>query len=166
MNLIVSGTGLILLGRPWLGLALAVWFTLGIEAALCGGLVAPAAIPSWLTWLASASALAGWVMAQVLLVMRIRLLSDPNLPTELAVLRRLAESALARKDFRAARSALLVALSVDDSDAATRVMWARLLTATGGGWRARRAWLGAGRLDTERQFRAEIEEALDRRKIT
>lgn len=166
MNLIVAGSGLILLGRPWLGLALAVWFTLGAEAALCGGLIAPTAVPPWLAWLAGLSALTGWIMAQVLFVMRVRLLGDSNLPIELAVLRRLAESALARGDFKAAKSALLVALSVDDSNVAARVIWARLLMATAGRWRARRAWLSAARMDTKGQFGPEIDEALDRLKIT
>lgn len=162
MNVLVPGTGLIVLGRPWLGLALAVWFGLGAEVAACGTLIAPATIPSLISLVSAGLAGAAWILGQVLLVMRIRFLRDPNLPAELALLRQLAEEALARGDHKAARSALLLALSLSDSDLATRILWARLLAVSASRGRARRAWLGAARLDADQEFAEEIRLALAR----
>jgi hypothetical protein len=152
MNLLVPGTGLILLGRTWLGVAVAV----------CGAWIAPAVIPAGVTLASAGLAAAAWLVAQGLLISRVRFLRDPNLPAELALLRQMAESAIARGDYRAARSALAVALSIDDADVATRVLWARLLTLTASRSRARRAWLGAARLDSNQEFVDEIRDALSR----
>ena len=63
---------------------------------------------------------------------------------------------------RAARSALVMALSIDDVDILTRILWARLLTLTASRSRARRAWRGVARLDGKREFSLEIRDALDR----
>ncbi len=78
MNVVVPGTGLILLGRSWLGLAVAVWFGLGSEVAACGMLIAPATIPGAMTMTAACFAGAAWVVGQGLLAARIRFLRDPN----------------------------------------------------------------------------------------
>src|SRR5690606_17477804 len=93
---------------------------------------------------------------------RLRFLNHPRLPEELAILRRLAESSLEHGDLEEARSALLIALSINDCDVATRVLWARLLSASGQRGRARRAWRLAARLDEQQQFAPEIREALQR----
>jgi hypothetical protein len=162
MNAIVPGTGVMALGQPWLGLAIAVWFALGAELAACGVLIAPVTMPSFLMAGGFLFAGAAWVLAQVLLATRIRFLCDPGLPGELEILRQHAEAALARADHKAARSALLIALSIDDSDLPARVLWARLVTATASRARARRAWMGIARLDTEGRFTAEIQAALER----
>ena len=161
LNLLVPGTGLIWLGRPWLGMALAIWFGLGAQVAACGGLIAPATIPRPATVLGGLLAVAAWLVGQGLLVSRIRFLRDPSLPGELAALREHAESCLARGDHKAARSALTIALSIDGSDLATRILWARLVTATSSRFRSRRAWRGAARLDSDRRFQAEIREGLE-----
>jgi hypothetical protein len=161
MNLLVPGTGLIALGRVWLGLAVALWFGLGAEVAICGSVLAPMSLPRWVTLTGGGLALAAWLAGQGLLIGRIRLLRDPNLPAELQALRDLAEKALARGEFAAAQSPLRVALSIDDADVPTRVLWARLLTQTGRTARARRAWLEAQQLDIQQRYSAEIRQALD-----
>lgn len=162
MNVLVPGTGLIALGRVWLGVALAAWFALGAEVAACGALIAPASIPRWIAWGAGLLAGVAWLVGQGLLVTHIRTLRDPNLPADLKALRDLAEQALARGDLAAARLSLRVALSVDDSDVPTRVLWARLLSKKGSRAKARRAWLEAQQLDDQEVFATEIRQALER----
>lgn len=159
MNVLVPGTGLMALGRPWLGLALAIWFGLGSEIALIGLLLAPASIPTGLVVVAAGLAVIAWLIAQGLLVSRIRFLRDPNLAEELAGLQRLAETALARGDHRAARSALAVALAIDDSEIHTRVLWAKLMEAMGKASRARQAWRDVARLDEEGEFAQQVASA-------
>lgn len=160
LNVLVPGTGLMLLGRAWLGLSLAMWYGLAAEAFLGAWLIAPAVVPGWLLPVAAALAGLAWLAGQVLLIRRIAFLRDPKLAEEMALIRKTVEDALAAGDHRAARTALRVALSVDDADIASRVLYARLMTATCGGRRARQAWQGAARLDTERAFAGEIEAAL------
>jgi len=81
MNVVVPGTGLILLGRQWLGLALAVWFGLAVEIAVCGWLIAPATMPAFMTLTAASFAGIAWVLAQRLCLRRVRHLRDLSLLT-------------------------------------------------------------------------------------
>lgn len=151
-----------LLGRTWLGIALAAWFGIAAEVAVCGALIAPATIPRVLTALAGVFGALAWVVAQGLWVSRIRFLSDPHLADELAIVRRMAEQCLASGDLDGAHAALSVAMAMDDTDVATRVLWARLMTARGNRSRARRAWRMASRLDLRREYGEEIRQALER----
>ncbi|MDM8009043.1 MAG: hypothetical protein QUV05_23125 [Phycisphaerae bacterium] len=82
MNLTVAGSGLILLGRAWLGFALAVWFCLATVVAVCGRYIAPVMMPWGLTAGSAALALTAWVVAQGLLVSRVRCLRG-RLPSAL-----------------------------------------------------------------------------------
>jgi len=161
MNVLVPGTGLIALGRVWLGIAVAAWFALGAEVAACGALIAPASIPRWIAWATALLATAAWLVGQGLLMTHVRTLRDPNLPDDLKALRDLAEQALARGDLAAARLSLRVALSIDDSDVPTRILWARLLSKKGSRSKARRAWLEAQQLDNQAAFATEIRQALE-----
>lgn len=74
MNLTVPGSGLILLGRAWLGFALAVWFCLATVVAVSGRYIAPAMMPWGLTAASAALALTAWLLGQGLLVSRVRCL--------------------------------------------------------------------------------------------
>lgn len=161
MNLLVPGTGLIALGRMWLGIALAVWFALGAEMAIGGLMLAPMSLPAWVALTAGGLAVTAWLVGQGLLVTQIRFLRDPNLPAELQALRELAEDALNRGDLVAAKSSLRVALLIDEADLASRVLWARLLTRQGRRAKARRAWHQAQRLDQKQIFEAEIRQAME-----
>lgn len=162
MNLLAPGAGLVLLGRVWLGVALAVWFALGAELAVLGWLIAPLSFPKWMVVLGAAIAGVGWLVGQGLLIGRIRFLSDPELPAEMGALCRLAEQEMSQGHLAAARSALRAALLIDDTDLPTRVLWARLVSMKGRPAQARRAWLEAEQLDTEHHFSTEIRQALDR----
>jgi hypothetical protein len=74
MNLGVPGSGLMLLGRAWLGFAVAVWFCIATEVAICGKLIAPATMPWRMTAASAALGLAAWLLGQGLLISRIRYL--------------------------------------------------------------------------------------------
>src|SRR5262245_36201868 len=128
MNLLVPGTGLILLGREWLGLGLTVAFGVTGELAAMGGLLAPASLPDSITILVIALAVVTWLLAQFFLWARIRFLRDPRLPGDLAALCETAESAIRRNDPESAWHALRLALAMDCTDLHSRVLWARLLT--------------------------------------
>ncbi len=161
LNIGVPGTGLILLGRHWFGLALALLFGTSAELAALGALLAPAVLPSAVTTPSLIIAGLLWAGAQVLLVMRIRFLGNPGLAVELAQLRSTAEKSLALGDSQTACTALRAALAVDGSDVATRILWARLLAAAGQHRKARRAWRQAARLDRMRRFESEIRQGLE-----
>ncbi len=76
MNLTVPGTGLILLGRGWLGFAVAVWFGLAVEVAVCGKLIAPATTAWTMTAASAVLAAAAWLLGQGLLATRVLQLKD------------------------------------------------------------------------------------------
>ena len=161
MNLLVPGTGLIALGRVWLGIALAVWFALGGELAAFGLLIAPLSLPKGMAWCGAALAGLAWSVGQGLLWGRIRFLRDPELPRELKALCELAEAELTQGNLSAARSALEAAMLIDDADLATHVLWARLMTHRGKPSQVRRAWLAAQQLDTQSTYSSEIRQALE-----
>ena len=74
MNLGVPGSGLMLLGRAWLGFAVAVWFCIAVEVAVCGKLIAPATVPWQMTAASALLGLTAWLLGQGLLISRIRYL--------------------------------------------------------------------------------------------
>jgi hypothetical protein len=76
MNLTVPGTGLILLGRAWLGFAVAVWFGLAVEVAVCGKLIAPATTAWTLTVASAILGACAWLLGQGLLAARVIQLRD------------------------------------------------------------------------------------------
>lgn len=160
MNGLVPGTGLVFLGREWLGLACAAAFGLFGETAAWGLVLASESLPEALSMTALALAALIWMAAQVLLFLRIRFLRDPRLPLELAALRKTAEKAMALQDAETAWHALRVALAMEPADAASRVSWARLLTMVGDHRRARRAWRNAARLDRRGQFATQIQQGI------
>lgn len=161
LNALVPGTGLILLGRQWIGLGLTLCFATSAELAAAGALLAPAAVPKTAVLLATLMVLITWVAAQGLLIARIRFLRGPHLAAQLAALRAAAEKSLLQGQAETARCAVRTALSMDASDVATHVLWARLLTTMGQPQKARRAWRQAARLDRGRRFEAEIRKGIE-----
>lgn len=160
MNVLVPGCGLVLLGRPWLGVALAVWFAVATEAVIVGRLIAPAAIPPGISAVGLVLAILGWVMAQGLLVTRIRRLCDPDLPIELDLLRSMAREAIDRQQWAEARSSLRLARFLNATDVETRILWAELLTRTSSPRRAERAWQQAARLARDPAHKRAVENGL------
>lgn len=160
LNLLVPGAGLPILGRPWAGLSLGGIFLVSAELAIFGRFVTPASLPAGLAISGALVATVTWLLAQALLIARIRFLRSEGLPRELAILRRLARAAIRRQDYRAAISALAVAFSLDDSDVESHILHARLLSATGERAKAHRAWTTARALDLAGEHAAEIDREL------
>jgi hypothetical protein len=159
-NLLAPGTGLVILGRPWLGLALSASFLITAELGILGLLSLPGSVPRAFSWAGLAVAGAVWLIGQGLLAARVRFLRSPELPREVAILHRLARRALNRSDFSAAQAAIALALSVDDADPTSHVLRARALGGTGRQAKARRAWILARRLDADGKHAEEIAEHL------
>lgn len=67
LNILIPGTGLIIHEREWLGFLLALLFGACVNVAIAGRLIAPAAIPTWLTIIAMVLGGFAWVLAQALL---------------------------------------------------------------------------------------------------
>lgn len=140
MNILVPGAGLILLGRVETGLAAVVVFVFCAEAAICGVLIAPASMPSWVTVGSGALAVAVWAVAQWLLRDRLATLRDPDLGKEINAICSEAQAAMQRREFLEAKGLLQIALRTDPDSVATLVLWARLMTLLGRFSHARRAW--------------------------
>jgi hypothetical protein len=160
LNLLVPGSGLVALGRVWTGLALTAWYVLGVELALVGWLIAPATIPNWLRWTGVGFSAATWTLGQGLLFARIRYLRSEDLPRQLAILRRLAEHAMARRDYRTAGAALSVGLSLDDTSIAIHALRARLANLTGRTRTARRLYRGVLQMEGHEPYIDEAQRAM------
>jgi hypothetical protein len=160
MNVIVPGAGLLLVGRVELGIATSVLFAFCAEAAFCGMLIAPAAMPPWLTVGAGSLAMAIWVVAQWLLRDRLATLRDPELQKELEAIRAEVVAAIQRKDLLEARGLLQIALRTDPDSVETQVLWARLMTLLGRFSHSRRAWRRILKTGDDR-FAREAAEAME-----
>ena len=159
-NLVVPGSGLIVLRREWLGLAVAVLFGVLAEVALLGGLIVPATVPAWVTTLCLSAAVFVWLGAQWRLVARLRVADGPALQGELTSLRERAAAAAAGRSFSQAGDILRVALTLNDEDLPCNVQWAELMTLMGRFPQAERAWNRVLRLDHTGEYRRQALEAL------
>ncbi len=160
VNLLVPGAGLVLVGRTWMGTVLTAWFVLGAEVVLWGRLIAPATLPQELVLCGWGVAAATWLAAQVVLYRRTRILTADDLPRQLAILRRLADRAMARGDYRTAGAAINVGLSLDDGNLPIHIARARLAELTGHSRRARRAWRAVQRMDPSQVFARHTDKSL------
>ena len=159
-NLIVPGSGLIVLRREWLGLTAAVLFGVFGQIALLGALLLPATIPSWLTTLSFSAAVFVWLGAQWQLLVRIRTATGPDVERELAFLRERTAEALGRQAYAEAADILRVALTLNDEDLDANLQWAELMTLTGKFRQAARAWRRVLQLDRTNQHTRRAREAL------
>lgn len=159
-NLIVPGSGLIVLRREWLGLAAAALFGVFGQVTLLGLLLLPATIPTWLTTLSFSAAVFVWLGAQWRLAVRIRTATGPDVERELAFLRDQAAEALARQAYAEATDILRVAMTLNDEDLDANIQWAELMTLTGKFRQAARAWHRVLQLDRTSQHTRRAREAL------
>lgn len=150
---------MILLRREWLGFAAAVLFGLCVAVGMFCWLIAPTALPFWSPIVAWCTSAGTWVAAQMLLRSRRAFLRDPDLPEQLASLRRQAESALEAGNLNQARGLVRIALTLDDEDVETNVSWARLLDAEGKPKESRRVWRRVSRLDPGSGARSGVSDA-------
>jgi hypothetical protein len=162
LNLIAPGTGLILLRREWLGVLLALVFTMLCLVGLWGWLLIPLVIPTWLMVSTLAGAGLLWLWSQGLLYRRLRVIAMPGIESELRDLCRRAADAVDRQDFQSAEQILVVARSLNDEDVEVNVHWAELMTRLGRFRQARRTWHRVLRLDRSPTRRREAVQALEK----
>jgi hypothetical protein len=162
LNLLVPGTGLILVRREWLGAALAALFGVLVQTGLWGCLIEPARMPTWLVAACLAGGTLVWLAAQYLLRQRLVLMRDPGVQRELARLRDQAAGHMANGVYKDAWAVLQVALAIDDEALDSNVQAAELLAALGRIAEARKAWRRVAQLDHGGLYRGRMLEALDR----
>jgi hypothetical protein len=158
LNILIPGLGLIVRRREWLGFALAVVFGICCNVALAGRLIAPVAIPSWLTHSATAFAVFTWFSGQVLF--RHEVVLQRRRAGGVAVLVESARNALDAGDTERARRCLEAGASLDDEHLELHLLLARLRTVVGDQGGARRAWRRVRKLDCQGRFREEAEQGL------
>jgi hypothetical protein len=159
-NLVVPGSGLIVLRREWFGVAVAVLFGILAEVVLLGVLIVPATIPPWVTTLCFSAALFVWLGGQWRLWVRLRSADGPALEGELALLRERAAAAASERSYARATDIVRVALTLNDEDLACNVQQAELMTLMGRFAQARRAWRRVQSLDRKGEYRQQVADAL------
>jgi hypothetical protein len=152
LNLLLPGSGLILLRREWLGAAVAVLFGLLTEVGIWGCLIAPAAVPTWVVTASLVAAGVLWLGAQVLLRRQLATFETPAVRRELEHLRRQAAQLLAAGDTDQALDTLAVALALNDEDLESLVQQAELLTRLGRTHDAQRVWRQIRQLDRTHRY--------------
>jgi hypothetical protein len=156
LNVLAPGAGLILLGRAWTGLVVALLFAVCAELALCGVAISPAGVPAWLTLSTGVLAAGTWLLGQGMLRDRIRTLRNPSLSRELEDLRHEAAEAMTRGDLLEAEGLLRLAGDLDLGSVETMVLWAQLMTMLGRFAESRHAWRRVMRSGDERFIREAV----------
>jgi hypothetical protein len=159
LNLCLPGSGLIVLRREWLGLSLAVVFGICGNVALTGWLIAPAAVPAWLTLLAFVFTALTWLAGQLLLWRQMQ--SQSRCESDMRVLLREARCALEKGEVEPAGVCLESALALDDENVELHLLRARLFTMEGDDRAARKALRRAAKVDVRRRHRVETLRAVE-----
>ena len=159
INLIIPGTGLILMRREWAGFLLALVFGLGANAAIAGFYIAPEAIPYSFSSLSVVIAVFAWILAQILLHRQSKYLARTCV--DLAALLARSREAMTRGDVEVAGRTISDAINLDGEDIEANVLWARYCVQIGDRDQACRVWQRVCKLDSRRQYRAEALAALE-----
>jgi len=160
LNVVIPGSGLVLVRRERWGTVLAFLFCALGQVALFGGWITPASIPWSMTVLAGAGAGATWLIAQLVLWSRLSALRAPDLSEQKHTLIQLATEAIDDGIYVNARLALESALALDDEDVTANAAWARLMTLMGRFGDARWAWKRVEQLDRNGRYGRQATEAL------
>ncbi len=158
LNVIFPGAGLIIRRREWLGLSLAVVFAICGNVAMAALLIAPMAIPRWLTIPAISLGAASWMLAQYLCHRQGRILS--RTARGVADLLSRASTAMDESDWTGAHQALQSGLALDDENVEVHARMARLYERLGEHAAKRAEWRRVVSLDRRKQFLAEAREGL------
>lgn len=140
LNMLVPGSGLVVLRREWLGLCLALLYGLLVQVVLWGLLLVPLSIPKSAVVACTIGAAAVWAGAQWLMMIRWRLVFDPEVELELERLLARADQRLDAGDYESARQILIVAKTLNDEHVGFNMRWGRLMQLTGRSYHARAAW--------------------------
>jgi len=158
LSAIAPGTGLVLLRREWLGLAIALLFALVAQLALWGLFIVPDVIPQWLSVCSALIAGAVWLGGWPLVLARIRNVLGPEATSGFSLLCQRARDALEQRQFAQARDLLRLAFSINDEDIEVHYLMARLMTVVGNRREATKAWERVLKLNPDdRRLREAIE---------
>ena len=158
LNVLLPGAGLIIRRRAWLGFSLAFVFGICGNVALAGWLIAPAAVPTWLTQVALGLAGLAWLSAQLLLRRQDHVLR--RRASGLAAILREAGSALEAGDLGSARLALESGVAINDESADLYALQARLCALEDDPQGMRAAWRRVVKLDRDGRYREEAKRVL------
>lgn len=160
LNVILPGTGLIIRRREWLGLSLAMVFSISVQVAIAGSLIAPETVPFWLVRLAAALGAVSWFLSQYLCYRQGLILS--RIQRGLSNLVSEARAAMEGRDFVAAERAVDSGLALNDEDVELHVLKARLFAHQGNSQAARKEWRRVVKLDHDKRFLDEARNAVRR----
>jgi len=158
LNVVLPGTGLIIRRREWLGFSLAMVFGVCGNVALAGWLIAPVAVPFWLTWLAGGLCALSWLLAQLLMQRQVVLLR--RRAGGIVALLREAQAAIEVGDLKSASLALERGAAMDDENVELYVLRARLCALEEDVKGERAAWRRVVKLDRQRRYGNEARRAL------
>ena len=114
INLFVPGAGLVLLRRPWLGVTLALLFSLSAHVVIAGLWIAPLAVPRVVLRVVAVAGVLIWVLTQWLVRIRIRLVLGGD--ARRALLRDRAIEAMQSGRYEESADLIRQALRIDDGD--------------------------------------------------
>ena len=159
LNLILPGAGLIVRRREWLGFSLALLFGICGNLALAGWLIAPAAVPSGLTFPAFVISGLIWLIAQICLLRQAAW--EARCARDMSLLLRKACVALDSGEIEPARVCLESGFALDNENVGLHILWARLLALEGDVRSARKALVRVAKLDVRKQFQVETAQAME-----
>jgi len=113
-NLVAPGSGLVVLRREWLGLAMAVWFVAAAQVVVLGWWIIPLEWNRAVVNVAAVMAVVAYGLAQGLLVRQVRLVTAPEVDREIAVLCDRCRDCLDAGDVEGAHRAMEVARRLND----------------------------------------------------
>lgn len=160
LNMLVPGTGLIVLRREWLGFALALLYCVFAEVAILGYWLIPAAIPGVVTAGTAVAASAVWLWSQWLFFERRRSSTGEAVERELRMLSDRCADAIRADNVTEAHDLLQMALMINDEHLAINKQWAKVMVIMGRFDDAARAWRRVLQLEREPAERQAAEKAL------
>jgi len=162
LNVLVPGSGLIVLRQDRRGAVLSLVFAVTALVGLWGRWIVPGTIPAAAAAAGGVGAVVVWAASQWLVWRRMDAVLGDTARRHLQRCCELAEDATANRRLNAAEVHLLEALRLNDEMIHVRVQWARLLLMLGRFAEARAAWETVLDLDEAGSFHREAVAALER----
>lgn len=131
LNLVIPGAGLVALRREWLGLSVAVWFSVALNSAVLGMWVLPSEMPMWFVLGGGTLAMVAHFLSQMWFVRQANLILSPQLEEDLTELCDRCRAAIDDQDFRTANRLLDMARRLNDEHPEAAVLRSKLLDIQG-----------------------------------
>lgn len=157
INLLVPGGGLILLGRPWLGLTLALLFAALGNFALAALLVFPDDVASWLTGLTLGASAGTYAAAQFRIWSTVRKIGIERQQEQRRAVLGAVQRHMRDGAYERALDEIRGVGGLAERDLLLAYRLAQILTGTGDREAAARAWRRVRELDRHKIYRKELE---------